>query len=272
MWDKIPDGLLTVKKYFISEIIPSKENFNKIGKKILNPIFVGPVRKIEVKKYSTKNQIIINLGGAESFLLEHSLIVDFYNKLLNEILSTELVNSFDSIIICGGSGVINSIKLKKSSKKIKKCTLSHEAYLLEMERSSHCILASGLGNFIETVGKYKNIMYLPAINYSQLQQLEYYKKQNFGFKALNWDNFEFYKQIPKFLDEETGVNLVVSNIKEYLKNDYTEKVSKVVKEFLIEKQDAFFETRKDYINNFSKSASSDIAKTIYTENKGGEDE
>ena len=81
MWDKIPDGLLTVKKYF------------------------------------TKNQIIINLGGAESFLLEHSLIVDFYNKLLNEILSTELVNSFDSIIICGGSGVINSIKLKKSSKK-----------------------------------------------------------------------------------------------------------------------------------------------------------
>lgn len=272
MWDKIPDGLLTVKKYFISEIIPSKENFNKIGKKILNPIFVGPVRKIEVKKCSTKNQIIINLGGAESFLLEHSLIVDFYNKLLNEILSTELVNSFDSIIICGGSGVINSIKLKKSSNKIKKCTLSHEAYLLEMERSSHCILASGLGNFIETVGKYKNIMYLPAINYSQLQQLEYYKKQNFGFKALNWDNFEFYKQIPKFLDEETGVNLVVSNIKEYLKNNYTEKVSKVVKEFLIEKQDAFFETRKDYINNFSKSASSDIAKTIYTENKGGEDE
>ena len=37
MWDKIPDGLLTVKKYFISEIIPSKENFNKIGKKIVNP-------------------------------------------------------------------------------------------------------------------------------------------------------------------------------------------------------------------------------------------
>ena len=64
----------------------------------------------------------------------------------------------------------------------------------------------------------------------------------------------------------------LENIKEYLKNDYTEKVSKVVKEFLVEKQDAFFETRKDYINNFSKSASSDIAKTIYTENKGGEDE
>ena len=129
-----------------------------------------------------------------------------------------------------------------------------------------------INNIRKFIGKYKNIMYLPAINYSQLQQLEYYKKQNFGFKALNWDNFEFYKQIPKFLDEETGVNLVVSNIKEYLKNDYTEKVSKVVKEFLIEKQDAFFETRKDYINNFSKSASSDIAKTIYTENKGGEDE
>lgn len=267
MWDEIPEGLNNVKKYFISEIIPCKQNFDRIGQKIKNPIFVGPIRELNVKKCKTDNQLIINIGGAESFLLNHSLIIKFYNKLLNEILSNEKINFFSSIIICGGSGVLNNIILNNKSKKIKKCTLSHEEYLKEMEKSTHCMLASGLGNFIESIGKNKNIMYLPAINYSQLQQIEYYQKQNFGFKILNWPDFDFYNEIPKFLDEESGVNMVLSNIKEYLNENYSELVNTIVNDFLDEKQDEYFELRKNYINKFSKDASKEIANIIYNENK-----
>ena len=32
MWDEIPNGLNEVKKFFISETFPCKENFNKVGK------------------------------------------------------------------------------------------------------------------------------------------------------------------------------------------------------------------------------------------------
>lgn len=267
MWDEIPEKLNNVKKYFASEIIPCKENFNRIGKKIKNPVFVGPIRDIDIKKSKTENQLIINIGGAESFLLNHALIIKFYNKLLNDILSNDKINFFSSIIICGGSGVLNNITLENASQKIKKCTLSHEDYLKEMEKSSHCILASGLGNFIESVGKDKNIMYLPAINYSQLQQIEYYQKQNFGFKILNWTDFDFYKDIPKFLDEESGVNMVVSNINEYLKGNYKELVNTVVDEFLSDAQEQFFGIRENYINKFSKNTSKQIAEIIYNENK-----
>lgn len=270
MWDKIPAGLNNVKKYFISEIISSKENFNRIGKNVVNPIFVGPIRKIEKKKCLTKNQLLINIGGAESFLLDHQLIINFYNKIINDILSDNIINRFQSILICGGSGVLKNIVLEKANEKVKICTLSHDEYLKEMEESEYCILSSGLGNFIESVGKNKNILFLPPINYSQLLQLDYYSKECFGFDIINWSNFEFYKEISKFLDEETGVNMVVSNIKCYLEKDYRNVIQKRVNNFLKGNQNMFFEKRCNYINQFDKNSSEYIAKLIINDLNGGE--
>ena len=269
MWDKIPTGLNNVKKYFISEIISSKENFKRIGKEIKNPVFVGPLRKIDKKECKSENQLIINIGGAESFLLDHSLIIKFYSKIINDILSNKKIKTFDSIIICGGSGVLKNIVLQKPNKSIKICTLSHEDYLKEMEKSKYCILASGLGNFIESVGKNKNILYLPAINYSQLLQLEYYDKEELGFNSINWNDFEFYQKIPEFLDEESGVNMVVSNIKKYLEKDYRELVTSKLDLFLNSNQNSYFERRKEFINKFECNSSERVAKIIIEDYKGG---
>lgn len=266
MWDKIPSGLNDVRKYFISEIISCKKNFKRIGREIKNPVFVGPIREINTKKSLVKKQVIINIGGAESFLLNHSLIVKFYNKIINDILATDKIKEFESIIICGGSGVLKKIKIEHEIKNIKICTLSHEDYLKEMDVSSHCILASGLGNFIETIGKDKNIMYLPAINYSQLLQIEYYEKDNFGFDILNWPMFDFYKEIPEYLEEEQGVEMVVENIEAYLKKDYRDLVINTVDKFLTFSQKGFFAKRNNYIRKFDKDASRVIAKTIYEDN------
>jgi len=270
MWDKIPEGLNNVKKFFISETIPCEDNFNRIGKDIVNPVFVGPVRNFDKKNCSTKNQLIINIGGAESFLLEHNLITKFYNKVINDILSNIHTDRFDSILICGGSGVLKEIVLEKENKKVKIKTLTHEDYLKEMEESEYCILASGLGNFIESVGKNKNILFLPPINYSQLLQLDYYSKENLGFEIINWSNFKFYKKIPQFLDEETGVNMVVSNIKHYLEKDYRNIISMKINRFLNSNQNEFFERRYKYIDSLEQNASKKIAKIILDDLYGGE--
>ena len=109
MWDKIPDKLNDVKKFFISETIPCKENYERVGKEIKSPVFVGPIRKLDNNNCITENKLIINIGGAESFLLKHNLIVEFYNKIINDILSSEKIKKFDSILVCGGSGVIDKI-------------------------------------------------------------------------------------------------------------------------------------------------------------------
>ena len=137
-------------------------------------------------------------------------------------------------------------------------------------QSEYCILSSGLGNFIESVGKNKNILFLPPINYSQLLQLDYYSKECFGFDIINWSNFEFYKEISKFLDEETGVNMVVSNIKYYLEKDYRNVIQKRVNNFLKGNQNMFFEKRCNYINQFDKNSSEYIAKLIINDLNGGE--
>lgn len=268
MWDKIPNELGKVKKFFISETFSCQENFNRVGNVIENPVFVGPIRDLKTLDIQNKkNQLVINVGGASSYLFEQSVVNEFYNKVINDILSTEEINRFDSIIICGGSKVIDNLRLEKEKSNVKIATLANEEYLKVMAESSHCIMSSGLGNFVETLNKNINIMYLPAVNYSQLLQLQYYDKMKFGFKNFNWDLFDFYKYIPMYLDEVTGVNMVVENIKQFNSNNYRDLINKFIREYLTESQQESFELRKKFFDKFDKNASIIIANTIYNENK-----
>jgi len=265
MWDEIPEELCNVKKYIISETIPSEYNFERIGKQIKNPMFVGPIRNIKTKVSCNVDdrKMIINIGGTESFLLDPQTILTFYNKLINYILLNNKVKQLDKIIVCGGSNVINNIILEEENKNVIIKTLSNEDYLSEMESSKFCVMASGLGNFIETIGLNKNIMYLPAINYSQLQQIEYYESQNFGFNIINWSDFEYFNEIPKYLDEATGVKLVTENIEKFNKGNYKKLVDYKINEYFMNNQDEFFNIRTEYTLKLDKNASKKIAKEIY---------
>lgn len=270
MWDKIEPGIENLKGYIISETIPSRENFNRIGKKIKNPIFVGPIREININsgKLKKENKLIINIGGAEAFIIDSEIVKSFYNKIINEILSVQaLVDKFDKIIICGGSGVINNLNIKNRNEKIITKTLSNEEYLKELDTCSHVIMASGLGNFVESIWRNKDILYLPPINYSQLLQLDYYKKMNLGFKLVNWDRFDFFTTIPSLLNEETGVKMVLENVKKYLEQDDDKTLINEVINFIIESQESNYKKRIEYTNNLEKEASKKIAKLIYDENK-----
>lgn len=265
MWDIIDSRLNNVSKFFISETIPCRENFARIGKNIKNPIFVGPIRELNENTTSlTEKKVIINIGGAGSYLLDKNLIIEFYNCLINTILETTyFVNSFDKIIICGGSNVISNLNIKCKSSKIILRTLSNKEYLKELETASHCILASGLGNYIETLSKDKNILYLPSINYSQFLQFKYYKKLDLGFKLMNWDVFDFFEDVPELLDEEAGVNLVVNNIKKFLINPPKEKIKKEITDYLNVDQSDYYEKRKSIFNKYNKNAGKVIANIIY---------
>lgn len=265
MWDKLDDGLEKAKGYIISEIISSKANFERIGKNIENPIFIGPLREINTnKKLKKENKLIINTGGAEAFVIDSEIVKKYYNKIINEILSSDIVKKFDKIIVCGGSGVINYLKLNNKSSKIRVETLSNQDYLNELNTCSHIILASGLGNFIESVWRDKEIMYIPPINYSQLLQLDYYKELDLGFKIVNWDKFNFFTKIPQLLDENTGVEMVISNVKKYL-NSKTDIIANETIDFLKKSQKNYYHKRNDYAKQFDNSSSRKIAEIIMKE-------
>ena len=266
MWDTIDSRLNNVTRFFISETMPCKENFNRIGKNIKHPVFVGPIRDIENTKMSKplEKKVIINIGGASSYLLDKNLIVRFYNNLLNMILETpNFIDRFEKIIICGGSDVISNIEINNKSSKILIKTLSNQDYLEELETASHCIMASGLGNYIETLGKNKEILYLPSINYSQFLQFKYYQKLNLGFKLMNWNIFDFFSDVPELLDEESGVNLVVENIKKFLKIQPKFIVQKEIAKYLNSSQKKYYKKRKNIINSYKKNSSKEVANNIY---------
>ena len=136
-----------------------------------------------------------------------------------------------------------------------------------MGESRYCILAPGLGNFIETLTLDKEIMYLPSINYSQHQQLEFYKEKGFGFTTLNWSEFDFYEDIPKYLEEETGVKLVNSNIEKYLNGNYEKVITNIVNRFINNNQKQYFKIRNNFARALKSNAAKEIAEIIYDENK-----
>ena len=268
MWDKLENGISDLKGYIISETFSCKENFERIGKSIKRTIFVGPLRKIEISENDTpkENKLIINIGGAEAFIIDSNIVISFYNKLINEIIDTNgLVLKFDKIIICGGSGVISNLKINNKSEKIRIETLANKDYLEELKSASHLIMAPGLGNFIETLWRDKNIMYIPPVNYSQLLQLEEYKKMNFGFEMVNWSTFPFYRAIPTLMNENAGVDEVIKNVREYLNYDDSNVINNAVAIFLSNDQSVYYKRRREFVNNLPKDASVKVAKLIYEE-------
>lgn len=260
MWDKITPGLEGVRVYFISETIDSRENFKRIGGNIKNPIFVGPLREIEIGDCPSENNLLINFGGAESFMLDKTTVVKFYRKILSEILTSNVKEKFNKIYVCGGSGVINKLK-DFSSSKISIQSLSNKEYLKKLHMDSHIIMSSGLGNFVESIGINKNIFYLPPINYSQLLQLDCYKKLDLGLRLVNWSDYSFYKDVPSFLDEEKGVQSVVENVDKYLLSDEN-LLSDAVNEFIRSPQEKYFKKRAEYISKFPKNSSKIVADYI----------
>lgn len=251
MWDKITPGLENVDKYFISETFDSKENFKAIGSKIKNPVFIGPLREIDTNEYVSENNLLINFGGAESFMLDKDTVISFYKKILSEVLTPKVIQTFKKITVCGGSGVTSELQ-GFNSKNVFVKTLTVQEYFSELHKASHIIMSSGLGNFIESVGIQKNIFYLPPINYSQLLQIKEYKKLDLGFKSVSWSDYPFYQEVPELLDEEVGVNMVVDNVKNYLKTS-DNLLSKKVDLFVDDNsQKSYFEKRHKFISQFQK--------------------
>ena len=203
-------------------------------------------------------------------MLENNLIVEFYNKLINLILNAyDFINNFDDIIICGGSTVISKLNIGIKNKKIRKCTLYNSDYLNELKDASHCIMSPGLGNFVETINMDKQILYLPAINYSQFLQMKFYGKLNLGFVLMQWEKFENFCDVPEMLDEEIGVKLVLNNVKNFLKKDVSKIVNKEITNYLKKPQNSYFKKRREFSKKYYKDSSSKVAEEIYLDLKGG---
>ena len=213
MWDFLEDELRNIKKYYISNIIDVSENIERIASDYTNLKIVGSLRKMSTFRQCGNNKnLIISLGGAESYLIDQNIIQEFYYKTINKILANKNIKNFNNIYITGGKGIIEYLNGKIKSENIIIDSYDNDTYLKILRSCSHAIMAPGLGNFNEIISTDIIVMFLLPINYSQYLQRLAYKDYD---ASLYFQENSKEVMIERFLSEEVGVNKVITNIKKY---------------------------------------------------------
>ena len=254
MWDFIEKELINLKRYYISNVISCDKNINRIAKNMSNIIKVGSLRKIE--KFidnSKKNNLLISLGGAESYMYDSSLINNFYLKTVNFILKNSYIKNFKKVYIAGGNFIINYLKQNiKFDNNIVIDSFDNNLYRKIIKKSSYAIISPGLGNFNEIISTNIKVLFLLPINYSQYLQRLKFKKFNLDFFFQENNKC---KKIKYYLEESLGIKLVLENLKKY---DY-KNFNKEIKKFFEYKEDNF-DLRKKFYKNINKNGINEIIK------------
>jgi len=268
MWDEIPKQLYETDLYFISESLDMSRNITKIGEKIKNKVIVGPLRDFYKKSNDEKlkNQVLINFGGAESFLIGHDTIIQYYYKVLERILKNikDVGIEYEDIIVCGGSRLISQLKKKfQLNNKLIFESYSQSEYLHKLYESRYVILSPGLGNYFETLNLNQRVLFIPPINYSQYWQLNKYSRLNLGYDTINWNEFQWFKPIKRYVEEDEGVNQVLSNVKQFIYNEEAiEPFNKKVKLYFNAAQNSFGRARLQQVKSYRPEGIVEVVENI----------
>lgn len=268
LWGSIPEELNKVSCYFIVDYFNARENINRIGQGIKKYEFVGPLRKFNVIESDRKeNKILINFGGAESFLSNFELVLDFYSIALKGIFSTCREAFIEEIVVCGGNRMVESIKDRLGNESdIRYASFSKEDYLEELCTAQYVILSPGIGNFSESLDLSIPIMMLPPINYSQFWQMEEYKKLGLGIEMKNWNDFQWYVEVERNVEESIGVDQVMENVQRFVKDEAAwHELYHEAKRYVNMNGQDYSKCRKDYQRMFCDDGIEHIARVISKE-------
>lgn len=266
MWSDLPEELCQVDAYFIAESLDISKNLDRIGNKVTDKIIVGPLRNYfgEIKEKEPENRVLINFGGAESFLIDQEIITSYYCKLLELIFAQLEELHMEDAIVCGGSKLIHSLNACFSGKRqtVFKSLANHE-YLDELAKSRYVIMSPGLGNFFESLSLKYDVMFVPPINYSQYWQLEAYRPLEMGIRVHNWNDFPWHTPVEKYVDEETGVSQVLSNVKQFLIDESSQECfAKEIRKYLTGSWEHYGEARKAHFLSYRKDGIGTIVSEI----------
>lgn len=266
MWSDIPKELYHVDTYFIAQSLDMSENLDRIGNNITNKIIVGPLRNYygESKEKEPENRVLINFGGAESFLIDQEIITSYYCKLL-ELIFAELEElHMEDVIVCGGSKLIQGLDAHFSGKhRAVFKSLANQEYLDTLSKSRYVIMSPGLGNFFEALSLKYDVMFVPPINYSQYWQLEAYRELDMGFRMHNWNDSPWFIPIEKYAEEETGVLQVLSNVGQFLKEESSQECfAKDIREYLTGSWEHYGKARKEHFMSYRKDGIGSIVGEI----------
>lgn len=254
MWDTLEPELKKLKKYYISNVINCKKNKERIAQDFDNIVEVGGLRQYDKFRCVKSNNLLISLGGVESYMINDSIVFDYYLNSIKIILNNKMIKKFDKIIIAGGTDIINYLKKNISKKNVQLSTFDNKEYLDVLYNSSYVIASPGLGNFNEIVSTDIKCLFLLPINYSQYLQKKFFLSLNIGFFSQNNIN---ETKIEEYLCEEEGVKKVIYNLHQYQFDNFDKELTN----FFVNKNND--NNRKKYYINLDKNGIEDICNDIF---------
>lgn len=264
MWDSLPEELNEVDAYFAAETTNLDKNIERVGRQIKRLFRVGPLREFcPVETQKLENRILINLGGAESFLEDYDIILSMYSVILKNFINA-LQNLFDGeIVVCGGNRIITELQKIPLDRTVIFKSLVNNEYLKMLKASKYLIMSPGMGNFYELMNADQKAYMLPPINYSQFLQLRAYLKEDVGISALNWDSFDWYIEVEDYLEEKEGVELVQRNSEQFLQDEESQKIicDKMVA-YVSEDSAGSYQKREAFIKKCNRNGIQEVSDII----------
>lgn len=168
-------------------------------------IQVGPLIKYPKQTIQKKKIILVNFGGGESTFIQPGVNSDYGRQMLNLIIQLKPHFENKEIIVCGGTKIIDTIKVDATKNNIKVSTLSNDDYLNLLDKAEIVISSPGLNAIFEAMYRNIPILFLPPQNVSQVYQLNEYEKAEIAVKGLNLtlpnSALPEEKQTEEFLEE-----------------------------------------------------------------------
>lgn len=148
-------------------------------------IQVGALIKSPKQTCQKKSLILVNLGGGESRFIQPGVNSDYGQKMLR--LFIQLKHHFENIevVFCGGTRIIETIKVSALGNNIKALSLSNDDYLQLLDEAEILISSPGLNAIFEAMYRKIPIIFLPPQNVSQVYQLNEYENAGIAIKGLN---------------------------------------------------------------------------------------
>ncbi len=257
MWDFLEDELKELKRYYISNVIPCKDNIKRIAEGFNNIKEVGSLRKINRFRKINSNNLMISLGGAKSYLMDPKISNDFYINTIKYIFNNKNINKFEKIYLTGGEEIISLIKENVTlNDDVIIGTFDNKDYLKKLYDSKYAILSPGLGNFNEVISTNINTMFLLPINYSQHLQRIKFKKI---YPCFHYQENDKEFDIEEYLEESIGVKKTIDNLVKYDFNNFESELDMFFKSNVNEA------LRYDLYKKIDKNGIKEVVNDIFEE-------
>jgi hypothetical protein len=213
MWDSLPDSLAAADTYFIQRFAGVQDRLAIHAP--VHPLLVGAIIDRSAGPVQKANQLLINLGGLKSRLIQPGVNSNYASVLASLLARVLDQGHFDRILLTGESDTMKVLAREVRTPRISFVTLGHKAFLQELSASRLLITSPGLTTTYEAFAASVPTVFLPPQNFSQFLILARLQAAGVAPYGLHWRDLYPDADVRIGESEPAGVATVLECIRRF---------------------------------------------------------